>query len=435
MARPIEPVTGRPAPAAEPHSSLPAFGEPRRRKLPAAARVALRGLERLQTGRLTVRLPDGSTREVGEADGFEAEILVHRWRFFPRLLRGGDIGAGESYMDGEWSTPDLVNLTRLFLANEEALAPPRLVGAVVRLRDRVVHALRANHRRRARQNIRAHYDLSNDFYRLFLDPTLTYSAACFEQPGSGLEAAQRAKYARLARWAGLTAGGHVLEIGCGWGGFAEFAATEIGCRVTGITLSEAQARSARRRMAECGLADRVDIRIVDYRDVDGSYDAIVSIEMLEAVGHRYLDAFFGACDRLLRPDGRLILQSITIPDQVYDRYRRSSDWIRKHIFPGGHLPSLGAVQSSLRRQTDFVIERLDSIGQHYAATLSHWRRRFWDSIDEVRALGFDERFIRMWDFYLATCEAAFLQHQIDDLQIALRRRGRSELVGNRDRLR
>lgn len=350
-------------------------------------------------------------------------MTVHRWRFFSRLVRGADIGAGESFVDGDWSTPDLVALTRLFLANEDVLAPPRLVGVLSRTRDRLLHLARSNRRLQARRNIRAHYDLSNDFYRLFLDPSMTYSAALFDRPGVSLGEAQKAKYERLARWAGIREGDRVLEIGCGWGGFAEYAAGELGCSVTGITLSEEQAAFARDRMRKCGLTDLVEIRLTDYRDVRGSFDAIVSIEMLEAVGHRYLDGFFEVCDRVLRPGGRVALQTITISDQVYDRYRRGNDWIRKYIFPGGHLPSLGAVQASLARRTGFVVDRLDNIGDHYATTLRHWRRRFWMKIDAVRELGFDERFVRMWDFYLATCEAAFLQRHIGNLQLQLGRAG------------
>ncbi len=392
-------------------------------RAPFAARLALSGLARLRDGALTVRLPDGSSHSFGMSDAPRAEMSVHRWRFFSRLLRGADVGAGEAFVDGDWSTPDLVALTRLFLANEAVLAPPRLVGLLGRLRDRILHVARANTRLQARRNIHAHYDLSNDFYSLFLDPSMTYSAALFHRPGMGLEAAQAAKYARLAEWAGVQQGDRVLEIGCGWGGFSEYAAGELGCRVTGLTLSEEQAVFARRRLEQGGLGDRVDIQLKDYRDVEGVFDAVVSIEMLEAVGHRYLDGFFEVCDRVLRPGGRVALQTITIPDQAYDRYRRGSDWIRKYIFPGGHLPSLGAVQASLTRRTGFVVDRLDNIGEHYATTLQHWRRRFWMKIDAVRELGFDEEFVRMWDFYLATCEAAFLQHHIGNLQIQLSRVG------------
>ena len=390
---------------------------------PLAARVVFAGFSRLREGRLTIHLPDGSSRSFGATDSAHAEMTIHRWRFFSRLVRGADVGAGESYVDGDWSTPDLVALSSFFLANEDALAPPRLVGALSRVRDRLLHLARNNRRLQARRNIRAHYDLSNDLYRLFLDPSMTYSAALFGRPGISLEEAQKAKYERLARWAGIRKGDRVLEIGSGWGGFAEYAAGELGCSITGVTLSEEQAEFARDRMRTLGLSSLVDIRLTDYRDVQGSFDAIVSIEMLEAVGHRYLDSFFAVCDRVLRPGGRVALQTITIPDQVYDRYRRGTDWIRKYIFPGGHLPSLGAVQASMARSSALVVDRLDNIGDHYATTLRHWRRRFWIKIDAVRELGFDEEFVRMWDFYLATCEAAFRRHHIGNIQLQLSRAG------------
>jgi cyclopropane-fatty-acyl-phospholipid synthase len=392
-------------------------------RIPLAARIVFSGLTRLSKGRLAIRLPDGRTQSFGGGDGLRAEMSIHRWRFFARLLRGADVGAGESYVDGDWSTPDLVTLTRLFLANEKDLAPSRVIGLVGRSRDRLLHLWRSNTHGQARRNIHAHYDLSNDFYGLFLDPSMTYSAGLFVHPTVSLERAQREKYRRLADWAGLRQGDHVLEIGCGWGGFAEYAAGELGCRVTAITLSGEQVQFARRRLRRKGLAERVDIRFLDYRDLDGVFDAIVSIEMLEAVGHRFLDDFFSVCDRVLRPGGRVALQTITIPDQIYDRYRLGADWIRKYIFHGGHLPSLGAIQGSLARRTGFAVDRLENIGDHYATTLRHWRRRFWLKIDEVCELGFDERFIRMWDFYLATCEAAFLNRQIGDLQLQLSRAG------------
>ena len=393
---------------------------------PLAARIVLRRLAKVRQGHLVVRLPDGSVRTfAGAARGASPvmELDVHRWRFFSRLLRRGDVGAGEAYVDGDWSSPDLVGLSRWFLANEPALAPPSLLGALGRARDRVMHLVRSNTRRQAKRNIHAHYDLSNDLYASFLDPSMTYSSALFDRPGLDLGAAQRRKYRRLADWAGLEAGDHVLEIGCGWGGFAEVAALEYGCRVTGITLSEAQAVYARQRMRRRGLEHLVSIEVVDYRDVEGAFDAVVSIEMLEAVGHRFLGSFFEACDRVLCPGGRMALQTITIPDQVYDRYRRGTDWIRAYVFPGGHLPSVGAVQRSLARQTSLVIDRLDDMAEHYATTLREWRRRFWFAEDRIRALGFDDRFLRTWDFYFATCEAAFSQRQIGVLQLALSRCG------------
>ena len=403
---------------------------------PLAARVVLDRLAGIRRGHLVVRLPDGSARTfAGRRAGATAvmELDVHRWRFFSRLLRRADVGAGEAYVDGDWSSPDLVGLSRLFLANEAELAPPSLLGAIGRFRDRITHLLRSNTHGQARRNIHAHYDLSNELYGLFLDPSMTYSSALFDRSGLDLEAAQRRKYQRLAEWARLRPGQHVLEIGCGWGGFAEFAAGELGCRVTGITLSDEQAVFARARMIRLGLEDRTEIRVVDYRDIEAKFDAVVSIEMLEAVGHRFLDGFFATVDRVLRPGGKVALQTITVPDQVYDRYRRGTDWIRDYIFPGGHLPSLGAIQGSLARRTGLVVERLDDMADDYATTLHCWRSRFRLEEDRVRELGFDDRFIRMWDFYLATCEAAFRDRQIGVLQLALSRTGRGAKMGRDDR--
>jgi len=406
-------------------SDSSSFAPERRRRLPSlptAARLMFSRLDRVRTGHLVVRLPDGTTRTFIGSDGGTVEVTeldVHRWRFFGRVLRRGDTGAGEAYVDGDWSSSDLVALTRFFLDNETALAPPSFIGAFGRLRDRIAHLLRSNTRVQAKKNIHAHYDLSNELYELFLDPSMTYSSGLFDRPGLDLEKAQRRKYQRLAEWAGLRSGQEVLEIGCGWGGFAEYAASELGCRVTGITLSEEQAVFARKRIDNAGLADRVQIRVVDYRDVNARFDAVVSIEMLEAVGHRYLDGFFETVGRVLRPGGRVALQTITIPDQIYDRYRRGSDWIRAYIFPGGHLPSLGAIQSSVARCTGLAIRRLDDVAPDYASTLAMWRERFHANDGRVRDLGFDNRFVRMWDFYLATCEAAFRHRQIGVLQLSL----------------
>ncbi len=400
---------------------------PRRTPTPAqrAAFGAVRArFERLERGVLWLRLPDGDLRAFGDdPTGPTALLAVHEWRFFSRLVLGGDTGAGESFMDGDWSSPDLVALVRLFLANESALELRGFSGGLRRLADRALHLTRRNTRRGAKRNIRAHYDLGNDFYRLFLDPSMTYSAAVFPSEEASLEAAQREKYRRLADRAGVRVGDHVLEIGCGWGGFAEYAAGELGCRVTGITLSLEQAAFARERMARAGLDDRVEIRVVDYRDLDGRFDAIVSIEMLEAVGHEWLGEYFATCDRLLAPGGRAAIQVITIPDQIYDRYRRSSDWIRKHIFPGGHLPSLGAMQRAIADRSSFVVEQVENIGLHYAETLRRWRLAFMRRLDEVQALGFDQRFVRMWEFYLGSCEAAFAHRKLGSLQLVLARPG------------
>jgi cyclopropane-fatty-acyl-phospholipid synthase len=379
-------------------------------------------LGRLDHGTLTVVLPDGEVRRFGSGPG-RATLEVHSPRFFSRLAAAADVGAGESYMEGEWSTPDLVALTRLFLDNEALFAAHPLLGAVKRAADRVLHLLRRNTRLGARRNIAAHYDLSNQLYALFLDPSMTYSSAYFESPDDSLHVAQLRKYRVLAHKVGLGPGDHVLEIGCGWGGFAEFAAGELGCRVTGLTLSEEQAAFARERLQRAGLDHLTEIRLEDYRDTVGSFDAIVSIEMLEAVGHEYLNEYFAACERLLAPTGRAAVQVITMPDQLYAAYRRGTDFIRRHIFPGGHLPSLQAMQNAAARSSRLVVQDVENIAASYAETLRRWRAAFMDRLEAVRALGFDHRFCRMWEFYLATCEAAFAHGKLATLQLVLARPG------------
>ncbi len=380
-------------------------------------------LSQLERGRLKVILPTGESLLFGES-GDETTLRVHNSAFFSRLVGSADVGAGESYMFGEWSTPDLVSLTRLFLDNEHIFAPHPLIGSVKRFADRILHATRRNTIRRAKCNIAAHYDLSNELYALFLDQSMTYSSAHFASTEETLERAQENKYRMLAEKARVKPGDHVLEIGCGWGGFAEFAATNYGCRVTGITLSDAQAEFARQRIRQAGLSHLVEIRVEDYRRTGGTFDAIISIEMLEAVGHKYLGNFFATCDRVLKADGRAALQVITMPDQLYQSYRHGSDFIRRYIFPGGHLPSLQAIQNALTRQSSFVIQDVENIAAHYAETLKRWRKTFLNRRAEVERLGFDSTFCRMWEFYLAICEAGFTHGKLGTLQLTLARPGR-----------
>jgi cyclopropane-fatty-acyl-phospholipid synthase len=379
-------------------------------------------LDQLQVGALEVSLPDGRRRVFGDpASDLRSDITVRDWRFFTRLLHGASVGVGESYMLGEWTSADLVSLFRIVIANRRALRRITPAALLNIASDKVIHSVRANRLGQSRRNISAHYDLSNALYSLFLDDTMTYSAAYFDTPTATLEDAQIAKYRRLAEKIRVGPDDHVLEIGCGWGGFAVFAATTHGCRVTGVTLSEEQAGLARERVREAGVGDLVDIRIVDYREVRGSFDRIVSIEMLEAVGHRYLGTYFATIDRLLAPDGLAAVQVITIPEQRYDHYRRRPDFIQRYIFPGGHLPSLQAMTRSMGEDSELFVEEVENIGPHYAETLRRWRERFMANVDEVRALGFDERFVHMWEFYLAYCEAAFLARYINDLQVVLTR--------------
>jgi len=340
-----------------------------------------------------------------------------------RLLIDGETGAGEAYMDGQWSSPDLAALLLLAALNRQELS---LVGGWWRLPTQAVriaaHRLRRNTVRQARRNIASHYDLSNELYRLFLDDSLTYSAAVFASPDQSLEDAQRNKYARVADLAGVTEPGmRVLEIGSGWGSFAIYLAAERGATVTTITISEEQASLARERVADAGVSDRVTVELRDYRDVNGEFDAIVSVEMLEAVGHEYFPAFFETCDRVLRRGGRIGLQSITYPDARYEDQRRGANWIQKYIFRGGLLPSLAVIERATHR-TSLLVTEVTDIGPHYAPTLRAWRGKFMANLSEVRALGFDDRFLRMWEYYLALCEAGFAAGIFQDVQIGFEKR-------------
>jgi cyclopropane-fatty-acyl-phospholipid synthase len=379
-------------------------------------------LEQLEVGAVEVRLPDGRVRVFGAPDAeLRSTIDVHDWRFLTSLLHGASVGVGESYMAGYWTSADLVSLIRIVIANRRALRRITPAAVLNIAGDKLIHAMRANRLGQSKRNIQAHYDLSNELYSLFLDDTMTYSAAYFPDPTVTLEEAQEAKYARLAEKVRVDGDTHVLEIGCGWGGFASYAARTHGCRVTGITLSEEQAEYARERMVREGLDHLVDIRVIDYREVRGQFDRIVSIEMLEAVGHRFFGTYFETIDRLLAPDGLAAIQVITIPEQRYDNYRRRPDFIQRYIFPGGHLPSLEAMAGSMGSNSELYVESTENIGVHYAETLRRWRERFLGNRDEVLALGFDERFVRMWEFYLAYCEGAFLARYINDLQLVLTR--------------
>ena len=389
----------------------------------AAWRVGLAAAERIRVGRLTVVLPNGTRRTYGDpAATMTAEIHLHDREALVRMLVHGETGAGEGYMDGLWSSPDLAGLIGLASLNREALAlSAGWFRIPTQLGRTLAHRRRRNTKDNARRNIAAHYDLGNYFYRLFLDETMTYSSAVFATPDQALADAQRNKYRIVAANAGLTRGQHVLEIGSGWGGFALYAAGELGCRVTSITISREQHDLARARVHEAGLDHLVDIQLLDYRDVTGTYDAIVSIEMLEAVGAEYFATFFEACDRALRPGGRMSLQSITFPDATYERQLRGANWIQTYIFPGGLCPSLAVIERATR-ETRLLITSVSDIADSYARTLRAWRERFLANRDAVRAQGFDERFIRMWEYYLALSEAGFATGVSQDLQISFAKR-------------
>ena len=388
-----------------------------------AWRTALAGARRIRTGHLTVVLPDGSRETFGDAGSdLRGEIHLHTAEALTRMLVGGETGGGEAYMDGLWSSPDLPALLRFAAVNRASLALADGWWRVpMQLQKTFAHRARRNSKDQARRNISAHYDLGNDFYRLFLDESMTYSSAVFEAPDQSLAEAQRNKYRLMAEGAGLRAGQHVLEIGSGWGGFALYAAGELGCRVTSITISKEQHALATERVHADGLDHLVDIQLRDYRDIEGTYDAIVSIEMLEAVGAEYFTTFFEACDRALVPGGRLSLQSITVPDVAYETQRRGANWIQTYIFPGGLCPSLAVIERSTH-DTNLLITGVRDIASSYVLTLRAWRTRFLAQLDAVRAMGFDERFIRMWDYYLALSEAGFATGVSQDLQLILEKR-------------
>jgi cyclopropane-fatty-acyl-phospholipid synthase len=376
---------------------------------------------RIRRGRLDIVLPDGRRfRAEGPEPGYVAEIQTHNPDLFARTVREGDLGFCEAYMDGWWSTPDLMAFLDLMHDDADHLYDGFPGAALVRAYERLRFWLQSNTKRQARRNISYHYDLGNDFYGLWLDETMTYSSALFDQGQQSLEAAQRRKYEALVDQMGAKPGDHVLEIGCGWGGFAEYAARERGLKVTGLTISKEQLAFARERIARAGLEDRVALKLQDYRDETGAYDGVASIEMFEAVGERYWPTYFGTLRRCLKPGKSATLQIITIADHRWDIYRSGVDFIQKYIFPGGMLPS----PSILRREVEKAgLRFLDSIefGESYSQTLRRWHETFNTRWEEVARLGFDDRFRRMWNFYLASCAAAFHGGNCDVTQITMTR--------------
>ena len=387
-----------------------------RDSLPLAAMAALRALERLQVGALSLGLPDGTTRHFsGAHPGPDAAISVRDWHVFSRVLSSGDMGLAEGYMAGEWDAPDLVRVLELLAANEAALARLARRSWWRRQLLRLAHLRHDNTRRGARRNIHAHYDLGNAFYALWLDPTMTYSSALYDGDSSRpLDQAQRAKYERILDRLGARQGDTLLEIGCGWGGFAE-AAARRGIRVRGITISREQLDYARERLARAGLGHIASVEFRDYRDIEGTYDHIVSIEMIEAVGERHWPSYFDALKRHLNPGGRAIVQAITIADDCFERYRRGADFIQTYIFPGGMLPSATSLRAQARR-AGMALAGAHAFGRDYARTLEAWLGRFDGVVDRVRTMDFDDRFVRMWRYYLAYCAAGFSSGRTDVVQ-------------------
>ncbi len=405
-----------------------------------AKKLLLKTLEHSSGGCLELVCPEETYRfgrpddprsdDPGSNDRLRAVLAVHDERFFRRAVFGGDIGVGEAYMDGDWSTPDLVSLVRFGIHNLNQIeGGNRLLSMFSRTADFLSHRRNRNTQSGSKKNIAYHYDLGNEFYRLFLDRSLAYSCAYFESSEDSLETAQQRKFDVICRKLQLGPKDHLLEIGTGWGGFAAYAAQNYGCRITTTTISRQQHDYAQGLFSRLGSAGkRIELLFEDYRNLRGHFDKIVSIEMFEAVGYEHYDEYFGACDRLLKPEGSMLLQTITIQDAKFDQYLRQSDWIKKHIFPGAELASVNEIMRSLPRTTRLQTFHLEDIGMHYALTLREWRRRFLENLTEVRRLGFDERFLRMWEYYLAYCEAAFRERYISDVQLVLSK------VTNRNRL-
>jgi len=385
-----------------------------------AKRILLSLLRKIRLGEVLLKDRDEQHvfgRRSEECD-LRASLTVLHPRFYTQVLFGGSIGAGEAYMAGHWSSDDLTVLLRIILLNQSIFAG--LDKGLSRLKAplyKAYHFLHKDSRKGSHINIAAHYDLGNDFYALFLDETLSYSCAVFERPGSSLQEASVAKYDRICKKLQISPKDHVLEIGTGWGGFAIHAARRYGCRVTTTTISRAQHDLALERIRNAGVGDRVQVLFKDYRDLKGRFDKLVSIEMIEAVGHHYLNIFFRCCSHLLTEQGTMLLQAITIADQAFERHKKEVDFIKRYIFPGSCIPSVAAMGDAVAAATDLRLVHLEDITPHYARTLRTWRERFFENIQQVRTLGYSETFIRMWEFYLRYCEAGFQERYLGDVQM------------------
>jgi cyclopropane-fatty-acyl-phospholipid synthase len=372
-----------------------------------------RWFKKIETGRLIIEFPSGR-QEVfeGEFPGSEALLKINSFRVVHRLLIAGDTGLAEGYIEGEWETPDLAGLLSLGIINSESFSSALRQSRVATWLSRCRHALRTNSKKGSRKNISAHYDLGNTFYRQWLDKTMSYSSGFFVDLNEDMEVAQRRKYIRMIQSLDLKRGDRILEIGCGWGGFAELAADEYDCEVVGLTLSKEQATYACERMARAGLSDKVDIRIQDYRDVTGKFDHIVSIEMFEAVGEEYWQTYLNVINERLKPGGRAALQIITINDEYFEEYRSNPDFIQRYIFPGGMLPSPTAFEGAVTK-AGLSLAHSSFFGKSYGETLRRWDQSFRENWSGIEPLGFDQRFYRLWRYYLAYCEAGFNQDKIN----------------------
>jgi cyclopropane-fatty-acyl-phospholipid synthase len=380
-------------------------------------KLVLATMAGIEEGRLTL-VDDDRQTDFGTEGDLEVTITVTDSRFYGVVAFGGAIGAAEAYMQGYWTCNDLTKVVQLFLKNRDVLegmdsGAARLIAPIRKL----LHWVNRNTRSGSRRNIAAHYDLGNDFFRLWLDPTMMYSSALFERDDMSLEEASLAKLDRICRKLELSPDDHVLEIGTGWGGFAVYAASQYGCRVTTTTISREQYEYAKQRVEEAGLQDRVELLLKDYRDLDGKYDKLVSIEMIEAVGNEFMDTYFDQCARLLREDGMMLLQAITIADQRYKSALKSVDFIQRYIFPGGFLPSVTAILQSVTASSNMRIYHLEDIGAHYAETLKRWREAFARNLNRIWSMGYGEEFLRMWHYYYCYCEGGFKERAIGTVQV------------------
>lgn len=400
-------------------------GTPRPGLMSGIFRRALLGrLRQIDGG--TIAVLDGENYNVfgieESSPELSATITVHDARFYSDIAFGGSIGAGESWMLGRWDCDDLVALVRILLRNRALLENMEGGGArATRPLQRLYHRLAKNTRRGAKRNIAAHYDLGNDFFQLWLDDSMMYSCGIFETAESSLADAQQARLDRVCRHLDLGPDDHLVEIGTGWGGLAIHAATHYGCRVTTTTISQRQYDYARRRVAAAGLEDRITLLMEDYRDLAGQFDKLISLEMIEAIGADQYDSYFAKCENLLRPGGRMLIQAITIEDDRFEEYRKGVDFIQRYIFPGSCLPSVRVMRETIGRVSDLRVIRVDDIGLHYATTLNHWRRNFFARIQAVRALGYPEAFLRMWEYYFCYCEGGFLEQSISDVHLVAER--------------
>jgi len=389
-----------------------------------ARRMVRSRLSKLRNGQITIKEGDSVAVYGGQTDACLLTVVLHvsHPAFYGDIAFGGSIGAGEAYMQGHWRCDNLSDLLRILLINRDVLEDiDSGLSALVQPARKLLHWMNRNTRDGSRRNIAAHYDLGNDFYSSWLDPTMMYSCAYFETPDTPLEMAAIAKLDRICRKLDLKATDSVVEIGTGWGGFAIYAAQNYGCHVTTTTISKEQYELASRRVKEAGLESKISLLFDDYRDLEGQYDKLVSIEMIEAVGHQFHDSFFQKCCDLLKPDGQMLLQAITIADQQYDKYKTGVDFIRRYIFPGGCLTSVTDMTRVMTVSTDMRVLHTEDIGPHYATTLNHWNERFFGKIDQIRSMGYPDSFVRMWEYYLCYCEAAFLERAIGTVQMLMMR--------------